>query len=741
MQESYISHVRITEDGNYQSSPPPPDAPRDQKKDRVIIISVKKSGRVRVHKARENGNGTFSIGKTWALDDLTAIESFKGATPRTPQEAQAKSWAGDRGFIVTLGKNYYWQANSSEERLLFITSLTKVYIKYTNGRQPRLIGFSDEEMDTLLQRRLIAPQSQPQQNLQFGPRPGQPQKFPSTASSVGSNANGRPPLPPPAARQPSEREPPRPSTGNNAQPPLRQPRPQASVPSFNSARPSTATSAAASPLSRYESGSEPPSNAMRQPPVPSDRRAPFDGRNQAPFSNIRDETEQPPPRSRGGMSNGPTMPGRFPSEVSTPGSEDVNTPDGSFMSRAETLVEEPIPPVPAAPPERRRPPLNMGADRPGTSDSSRQPMIPAPLATPTSQRDHMRPPARSNDRPEPPQPLRVKPGPPPTSMERPGSGRGDSSVIAPVEAKAKPEPEPTPAASPEKPPPLKIEVQTPASPEPVQPPAEEERPGLGLMIKKKTKADVANMFRNMASAASASQTGFKPRAGGAAERLRELALQAKAGKAAEGPDGITGVVPAPSLLRRATEETSRPSTAEPAAAVKKPSLDISMPEVKITSASDQNLPAMKLPAEPLKSKLPEKKAKETKKKRLPESTKKDLASLGIDPIIVSDERSAEFASLLDEFGWFGDGVHTKPIEELQADINRELSKAQIGGWFDRLDEEDERVENMKKDIDAVIAECDELDGLLTLYSVELGVSFTSLAPNMYMLTGYLDSGG
>lgn len=722
LQESYISHVRITEDGNYQSTPPPPDAPREVKKDRVIIISVKKSGRVRLHKARENGNGTFSIGKTWPLDELTAIMSFVGLNPRSPLEAQEKSWAGDRGFIVTLGKNYYWQANSSEERLIFCASLTKIYIKYTGGRQPRLSGFTDDEMATILQRRPIAQQSQ--SSSQQLPRPTQPQKLPSATNNMGPSANGRPMPPPMAQRQPTDREPPRPSTGNTPQSSQRQPRPQASVPSFGSGRPSTASSATQPPQSRYDSGADPSSSGTRQPPLPNDRRAQFENRNQASFNNRRDEVEPPPPRSRGGTSNGPSMPGGFPDEASTPTSERVQTPEGSFISRAEILVEDPIPPIPAALPERRRPPLNIG-DRPGTSDSTKQPMIPAPLATPSSQRDFMRPPARSNDRPEPPQPLRVKPGLTPVSMEKPGSSRGDSPIIAPnIEEKAKVEPLPALTASPVKPPALKIEVQTPTSPEPIQPPPEEERPGLGPMIKKKSKADVANAFRKMASAASASQPGFKPRAGGAAERLRELALQAKA---AEGPDGITSVVPAPSLLRRATEETSRPSTADPAA-VKKPSLEISTPEVKITSASEQNLPATRQPTDlPLKSRLPEKKAKESKKKMLPESTKKDLASLGIDPALVSDERSVEFASILDDFGWKGEGVHTKPIEELQDEISRELHKAQIGGWLDRLDEEDERVENMKRDIDAVIAEAEELDGLLTLYSVELGTLTDDIA--------------
>ena len=59
---------------------------------------------------------------------------------------------------------------------------------------------------------------------------------------------------------------------------------------------------------------------------------------------------------------------------------------------------------------------------------------------------------------------------------------------------------------------------------------------------------------------------------------------------------------------------------------------------------------------------------------------------------------------------------------MKDDIERELNKAQIGGWLSRLDEEDERVGAIKKGFDLCIAECDELDRLLTLYGVELGVS-------------------
>ena len=725
MQESYITHIRITEDGQYQSSPPPPEASRDAKKPRIIIISVRKSGRVRMHKARENVNGSVSIGKTWPLDDLSAIESFAGAVPRNQQEEQAKRWAGDRGFIVTIGKQYYWEANTSQERLFFIASLVKIFTKYTGGRQIRLIGFDEKEMARITTPRSAQIQHQMNEQQSRGPpRPGQPAQSIGSSSNysmgslASSSTNGRP-MPPGGLRQPSAREmPPRPSTGTSAQPGPgpspgpRQPRPQVSVPSFGSGRPPPTSTA--SPLTWNDPNREPlPTNGAQRPPTSSsDRRAPFESRNQsqAPYGSRQDEPLVPPPRSRGGPINASQVPGGFPAEGRTPTSESKRMPD------AGTPVDD-TPSLPVAPPERRRPPLNITSDRPRTGDSSKEPMVPAPLATP-NRSEFMRPPARSIDRPEPPQPLRVKPSLTSANSDRPGSAREDSpTVMTPAERKPAMVPVTAPAEA--KPGPPK-EEEKPAEPEP---PKEEERPGLGLMIKKKSKADVANAFRKMANAASAQQPGFKPRAGGAAERLRELALQAKA---AEGPDGITSVVPAPSLLRRATEETSRPSTADPAA---KKSLDLAPPEVKITSVSEQNLatPAKMQPEVTFKVKVPEKKPKEAKERKvLSEETKKQIASLGIDPMIVGDERTAEFASLLDEFGWTGEGVHTKNIDEMNDEINRELNMAQIGGWFDKLDEEDERVEQIKKDIDAVIAECDELDGLLTLYSVELGVRLSLL---------------
>ncbi|KAI9783213.1 MAG: hypothetical protein M1839_004053 [Geoglossum umbratile] len=145
--ESYITHVRITEDAAYPLSPPPPSSPPENKKPRVIVVTVRKSGRVRMHKARENVNGSFSIGKTWHLDDLTAIESFTGGGR---EGEEGRTWAGGSGFTVTLLKPYFWMAGSQKEKEFFIASLTKIYRKYTGGRLPQLIGFDPKEMEQLL---------------------------------------------------------------------------------------------------------------------------------------------------------------------------------------------------------------------------------------------------------------------------------------------------------------------------------------------------------------------------------------------------------------------------------------------------------------------------------------------------------------------------------------------------------------------------------------------------------------
>ncbi|KAI9649044.1 hypothetical protein NHQ30_001611 [Ciborinia camelliae] len=724
--ESYITHIRIIEDAAYPSSPPPPTANPDVKKPRLIIVAVRKSGRVRMHKARENANGSFSIGKTWMLDDLSAVESFSGAIPANAEEEQRKQWAGGMGFIVTIGKPYYWQANTQKEKQFFIASLVKIYTKYTGGKAPELIGFDSREREQLSGISSARPQQPPPQELR---RPPQPPQLPSSTSSPFEQNQSRPfkreqSREPVLHKQPSrdavQRSPgPMPPNASPAFPPLnsRPPmRPQRDMSPNPGAKLTGVTPQQSQASLRRLEGANPSQESF--------------GRS--------DDSGSLPPRSRGGANGLPNAPGRFPDRSVTPNPQ-RGPPESGFPSPKIDRSAD-APPIPAPltiPPERRRPPMaNIGdASRLRGADLTDN-IVPAPLASPGMRRDDIRPPTRSSERSIPRERETSGDGSietkitEPTSLESPRNNLGDISKDEPL-------PIPTPPA-----------VTSPVSPivlptSPISPPTEEEkedeevRPGLGPMIKKKSKGDIASTFLRAAKNAN----GFKPRAGGAAERLREAALAAKS---PNGPDGITGVVPAPSLLRAMSNDSATtfnaPSAAVPAAvpaatpevvsppveappeksAARKANPEV-IPEVKIT-VPDKDIPsAVEGP-----SKIPDAESLDKPKTREPrrpksasEAMQKELASLGIDPGFF-DGRGSDLVNAWDEFGWVGEGVHTKAIDALKDDVERELNKVQAGGWLNRLEEEDERVEAIKKGLDTCMDECDELDGLLTLYLVELG---------------------
>ncbi|ODQ79823.1 hypothetical protein BABINDRAFT_161511 [Babjeviella inositovora NRRL Y-12698] len=125
LHESYITHVRIIEDSHYPYDVPPATSAAKNKKQRVLVLGVKKSGRVHIHKGRQNDDGTFQIGRTWDLEELkqiTKLDSFSG-------------------FQMTIGKTYYWETNSPLERMVFCKTIIQNYMKYTGGRIPELKGW------------------------------------------------------------------------------------------------------------------------------------------------------------------------------------------------------------------------------------------------------------------------------------------------------------------------------------------------------------------------------------------------------------------------------------------------------------------------------------------------------------------------------------------------------------------------------------------------------------------------
>ncbi|KAI0002343.1 exocyst complex component Sec3-domain-containing protein [Xylariaceae sp. FL0662B] len=679
--ETYITHIKITEYSTHPTSPPPPDARTQGEKPRVIIVAVRKSGRVRMHKSKENANGSFSIGKTWDLNDLSAIESFTGSTV----DPQKRTWAGDTGFIVNIGKPYYWQAQADKEKKFFIASLIKIYGKYTGGSIPDLRGFDPIEYDQVLGSRRPPP-----------------------AYSASSPAETTPLL----ARPMQTSTPPRPSPA----PPRMEPKPSRPDPMLPRAEAASAQNnpnfaAATSGMQPYRPSRSPASPARNLAP-PNGTSSPASsadtvrmgnqaaalrslGRNNksqdsvaASVSTTRsDDTGSIPPRSRGGMS-GPGAPGRFGDPLEAPPQVDV--------------------------PDRKRPPMDPTRPKEITDSD----LVPAPLMSQGVRRD---PPPRSAERMSPRNNSVGKRSDTSLSTERPIPSPAPPPVPEPAPAPT-PEQAPDASSSPiantsSSPPASAASGSAPGTPATETAVEEDARPGLGPMIKtKKSHRDVAGSLWKAASAAAA----FKPRPGGAGERLREAHIKASKDE----PDGITSVVPAPP---RPEPRTETPKTAE----LEKNSAErgSDVPQVKVTVPNSSRPTSLQASVKESERKSQDGLRQDDAPRRstVVGNDAKYLSALGVDMSILADT-TGEFTRYLDHFGWVpGEPMRTLNFEDMKLDIDRELNKAQAGGWVVRFREEDDRVEAIKNGLDVAITECEELDNLLTLYSVELSTLSEDIA--------------
>ncbi|SCU84129.1 LAFA_0D08306g1_1 [Lachancea sp. 'fantastica'] len=185
LSKTYVTHVRIIEDTRYPSSRPPVSSPLANKKKRVLIVSALTNGAgMQIHKARENSNGSFQIGRTWPLKELVCVE-------RDVEQPE--------GFLLTMGKRYYWETNTAKERTVFVKTLIRIYMEDSGGRVPQLLNWDLAlfYMDrNSYQRALIS--SSEQKDL-----PGStasPSRPPTTGSKQSSGMSGSdaPPHIPPA---------------------------------------------------------------------------------------------------------------------------------------------------------------------------------------------------------------------------------------------------------------------------------------------------------------------------------------------------------------------------------------------------------------------------------------------------------------------------------------------------------------------------------------------------------------
>lgn len=751
--ESYITHIRILEDATHPSTPPPVHSPPENKKPRVIIVAVKKSGRVRMHKARENANGSFSIGKTWVLDDLSMIQTYVHSVPSTPEEQQNKDRAGGTGFIIHIQKPYYWEASTQKEKDFFILSLIKVFRKYTGGRLPELRGFDPQELEKISGPSgpfaVRTPQaSSPQTSTEAGAfahgpslaqssRTAMPQQSERTRGP-GSDIRARP------SQERSSRE---------RNPQLRTPQDRPSQEQSSQTRSSqervlrTTDSNDRMPQipGQYPS-SEFVRNLNPQPLQPQPKSKRLDSPGDSPgLSSAQPESSL---RKQAGINSNDSLRNFQEFEVPVNGLQGeerlrqngahATGPSPAFTTALESRK------LPSAlrsgPPDSWQPHARDERPSVGTSklsssrnhsdtklDSDRPPSAVAESSRDTSRNNSFLGNGTDNDELS-------------TRNKKLAGQHKDGSIFSDLSSNKKDQ-SVIPEVNDSSPAPnfktdrtaIEASISPPADSDvPTAVPLESEshRPGLGPMIKKKSNKELANTFRKAATAYNA----FKPRPGGAVEKLRN-----DNEKSTNENDGVSGVFSPPSLTKEINREVSQPDiepaedsqSLKPAPKTQIPAVNIeklpgSSPETSNTSIDVKDPePEIQFSEKALESANGT--TEERRKKRRSDHSTKYAKILGINHGLL-EGRTFEIESVFNDFGWVEGGTESNSkvtFEQLQSGLRKEISRVEAGSWLGALESNDERVNAVGTLMDRVIAECEELDCLLTLYNVELGVCCTS----------------
>ncbi|KDQ63382.1 hypothetical protein JAAARDRAFT_53605 [Jaapia argillacea MUCL 33604] len=109
VEETYVAHLRIMEDVEDGGGG----------KARYILLSQTNNGSGYLHKSKLNTNGSFSVGKTWRLVELRAIEVVN-----------------PNAFNITLARSYRWHAENAADQAQFLTALVRTFRTITGGAAP-----------------------------------------------------------------------------------------------------------------------------------------------------------------------------------------------------------------------------------------------------------------------------------------------------------------------------------------------------------------------------------------------------------------------------------------------------------------------------------------------------------------------------------------------------------------------------------------------------------------------------
>ncbi|KAJ6627091.1 exocyst complex component sec3 subunit [Mycena sp. CBHHK59/15] len=201
LEETYISHVKIWEDAGPEGG---------GRKPRYILLSQASNGSGFLHKSKLNTNGSFSVGKTWRLPELRALQVINPLA-----------------FNITLSRTYKWQTENPTDQSQFLDALVRLFrtlegiedvppsipiIVASGGKQPLLNGNSAARRSPANQRTPTPSQSDNDYEQRIPSPPPRSQSrngLPSRPSSPATSNRGYPsgrttPRPGPSSSTPSQ---------------------------------------------------------------------------------------------------------------------------------------------------------------------------------------------------------------------------------------------------------------------------------------------------------------------------------------------------------------------------------------------------------------------------------------------------------------------------------------------------------------------------------------------------------
>lgn len=91
-----------------------------------------------------NSNGTFSVGKSWKLNELRAVEVVNVSFMSTVSPHFILTQEQPLTFNITLARTYRWETERPNEQLAFLLALVDLFRIVSNGSL-QVIGLPETE--------------------------------------------------------------------------------------------------------------------------------------------------------------------------------------------------------------------------------------------------------------------------------------------------------------------------------------------------------------------------------------------------------------------------------------------------------------------------------------------------------------------------------------------------------------------------------------------------------------------